>query len=78
MIGSLCLDMVPKFPHGSQLARALTRQLYTLYVLSFSLRFIVFISFSIFPGFSYYWPLEGNRADSRKFLVEDPIHKSGS
>ena len=24
------------------------------------------------------WPLESNRADSRKFLVENPIQKSGS
>ena len=25
-----------------------------------------------------FWPLEGNRADSQKFLVENPIQKSGS
>ena len=30
------------------------------------------------PGFGFFWRLEGNQADSRKFLVENPMHKSGS
>ena len=29
-------------------------------------------------GIAFVWPLERNRADSRKFLVENPIQKSGS
>ena len=30
------------------------------------------------PWGAFFWPLEGNRADSLKFLVENPIQKSGS
>ena len=32
----------------------------------------------VFLVVTFYWPLEGNRADSRKFLVENPTQKSGS